>query len=119
MFFAFFRWWYGPGWVNALKATARWAQGVEHAFSIGILITTLFAPWRRIIALPGRSLDAKLRAMLDNLVSRVIGSLVRLFTLVAATIMMVFAVVFGIMMSLTWPLLPIAAVYCIVRGITG
>lgn len=59
---------------------------VAQEFSLTLLLKTLFAPWRRDIAPPGRSLDEILRNLLLNLVSRFIGFLVRFFTILTCLI---------------------------------
>ena len=80
---SFFSWWYGPGLVGLVRAIQRRMQQLADMFSVAILLRTLFSPWRRIITYPGAGLEAHLRAMLDNMVSRVIGLLVRISVLLA------------------------------------
>jgi hypothetical protein len=75
------------------------------------------APWRRIISYPGASLDAKLRAYGDNIVSRAIGFVVRLIVLLTASVISFLAVIFGIVSIIAWPLVPISVVALIIKGI--
>lgn len=119
MIFEMLRWWYGTGWLEATHRINSWTKGVARAFSISLLAKTLFAPWRRIVSGGGRSLDEKMRATMDNVVSRCVGFFVRLGVLVVAGIsaLAVFAV--SVLMVGVWPLLPLLAIYCIVRSITG
>lgn len=119
MFVAFIRWWYGPGWSRALRAVVTWTASVERSFSIGILFTTLFSPWKQIISLPGKSLDAKFRALVDNFVSRVIGFFVRFIVLLTALFLTAVAGVFGLISAIIWPLLPVGVIYFLIRGIIG
>jgi len=86
-------------------------------FSVDVLIKTLFSPWKRIISLPGRSLDEKFRAAIDNLVSRVIGFMVRILVLIAAVIIMIVTLAVGVALAILWPLIPFLAVGLIVWGI--
>jgi hypothetical protein len=119
MIFELLSWWYGPGWKQALHRIFKWATDTERAFSAGLLLRTLFAPWRRIISAGGRSLDAKIRDALDNLVSRLVGACVRSFVLIAAGAAIVGASLFGAFVAIAWPLIPPAIIYCIVRSILG
>jgi hypothetical protein len=119
MIFEMLRWWYVTGWLQAARRIGSWTSAVEHMFSISLLVKTLFAPWRRIMTVGGRGLDAKIHAMLDNLVSRCIGLVIRLFVLMAAGFTMLFALVAGVIMAVVWPFLPLLFVACIVKGITG
>ncbi len=66
-------WWYRQGWMQVAKNAEQRFYKVSHLFSVPILVRTLFAPWRRIVTYPGASMDAKLRAMGDNMVSRVVN----------------------------------------------
>ena len=119
MIFEMLRWWYSTGWLQAAQRVTIWAGRVERVFSIRMLLRTLLAPWRRIISLGGNSFDAKLRAALDNLVSRCVGFVVRIFVLIGASITITLTLIIAAAMVVLWPLLPIVLIYCIVRGIVG
>lgn len=113
----FFRWWYGRGWQLMLIMAGRRLRHLGEAFSVSSLLHTLFAPWRRIISYPGASLDAKLRAMLDNLVSRCIGLVVRVVVLLAAAVVAVVAALVGLIQIVIWPLIPAIVLAAIVMGV--
>ena len=119
MLFEFFLWWYGPGWLSAWKGCFSWVKGVQQAFSVDVLLKTLFSPWKRIISLPGRSIEEKFRAAIDNLVSRVIGFMVRSIVLIVALVMIVATAVAGIALAVLWPLMPLVGVGLIFWGIVG
>jgi len=119
MLFEFVAWWYGPGWLGAWKNSLGWVQKVQLAFSVDVLLKTLFSPWKRIVSLPGRSLDEKFRASVDNLVSRVIGFFVRIIVLIAALAMIAATAVAGIAVAVLWPLLPFIGIGLIFWGILG
>jgi hypothetical protein len=101
-----FSWWFGQGWQQVAKNSGRRLVRVANLFSVPILLRTLWAPWRRIITYPGASIDAKLRAMGDNLVSRFIGFTVRLLVLLTAAIMLIGLCVIGVISIILWPLVP-------------
>lgn len=112
------RWWYGPGWVHAAKRIQTRTANVAQAFSTGTLIKTFFAPWKRI-QYTGKSFDTKMQAMLDNMVSRFIGMIVRFGVLLAACVMITGSFILSVAIVLAWPLIPLGIVYSIFRGITG
>ena len=119
MLFEFFAWWYGPGWLGAFRGAFDWVRAVQAAFSIDILLKTLFSPWKRIVVIGGRSLDAKFHAAIDNLISRVIGFFVRLIVLFAAVIIISLAAIAGLVLAVLWPLLPLISVGLIIWGLIG
>lgn len=119
MIFEMLRWWYSTGWMQAVQRITGWPQAVERLFSLGLLVRTLFAPWKRIISAPGRGLDAKLRASLDNLVSRCIGFVIRVFVIMAALAGMTAAFLSGLIAAVLWPALPLLSIGLLVKGITG
>ena len=77
----------------------------------------MFSPWRRIISYGGRGLEDRLKAVLDNLVSRAIGFVVRLFVLLAAIVTMVVICLLTIIEIIIWPLLPLAIPGCLIAGL--
>ena len=113
------RWWYVTGWLQAVRRIATMTQNTSRTFSMPLLLQTLFAPWRRIVSMPGRSFDAKLRAALDNFVSRCVGFMVRILVLLAAGAATIGSLAAGLALAILWPVLPLAFVYLLVRGITG
>lgn len=119
MLMAFFSWWYGRGWQGVITSLQPRLHNIARNFSVAQLLKTLFAPWRRIITPSGRSLEDKLRAALDNLVSRVIGFIVRLGVLIAACLTFVVVGVLTVIEIIIWPLVPLAIPVCLVLGVIG
>jgi len=119
MAFEFFRWWYTRGWALSLVRLRHKLTGIEQAFSVGILLRTLFAPWRRIITYPGDGISAYFRAMIDNLVSRFIGFVVRVSVLIGAGMTALIFGCFALLACVLWPLLPPLAISALVWSIAG
>jgi len=119
LFGEFFVWWYTRGWYQVVLDLRRRVRSTLNMFSAPILLRTLFAPWRRIVSDPGDDVAAKFKAMGDNLVSRFVGFVVRLFTLLIVFLMLVAVAVFNLILIFLWPLLPLALVVAIIKGIIG
>ncbi|MBI4033616.1 hypothetical protein HY379_01320 [Candidatus Saccharibacteria bacterium] len=119
MFFEFFKWWYGSGWLGAWNNVGGSAKKIQRGFAIGVLLKSLFAPWKQVITIPGRSLDEKFRASIDNLVSRSVGFFVRLLTLTAAAAIISASTIFNLVIAAAWPLLPIALIYSFAKAFIG
>ena len=114
-----FTWWYGPGWLQIVKNFWSRLIKVSHIFSVPILLRTLLAPWRRIITYPGAGLDAKLRALGDNLVSRAIGFNVRMLVLISAGLILLLTAFGGALLIIIWPLVPLLIPVLLLKGIMG
>jgi hypothetical protein len=114
---AFFRWWYGQGWLKLFHDIQKKISNTFKAFSAPILIRTMFAPWRRIVSHPGSGIGNHFQAMIDNLVSRVVGFSVRLLTLVLVAVTVTLLAIVGGVGLILWPLLPVGCVVLIVKGI--
>jgi CBS-domain-containing membrane protein len=117
LFVAFFSWWYGTGWRQVMASFGPRLTGVAEIFSVGQLLRTLFAPWRRIITYPGASLADKWHAWGDNMVSRVIGFVVRIFVIFAALVTIAAIAVLTAIEIVVWPLLPLAIPGCLIAGL--
>jgi len=113
----FFVWWYTGGWARTVQDLRHRCTNTLNLFSLPSLLRTLFAPWRRIIASPQAGLGGRLSAMVDNLLSRCIGFVVRLFTLIAALVMLLFVAVINLILVVIWPLLPLASIALIIRSL--
>lgn len=115
----FFSWWYGQGWRLQAHNMERRLTRTSHLFSAPSLIRTLFAPWRRIITYPGAGIEAHFRAATDNLVSRMVGFVVRIMVLFSAGVILTIVLTASTLELIIWPLLPLAIPAVLVRGIIG
>jgi len=114
---SFFSWWYGAGWQQVIHNFSPRLTKVANAFSVGQLLRTLFAPWRRIITYPGASLAERFRAWGDNVVSRAVGFIVRLLVLLTAFLSLIAVILLTIVEIIVWPLLPPAVVGFVIAGL--
>lgn len=112
----FFRWWYGPGWVQRVRLMGAQVSRWYNYFSVPILLHTLFAPWRQIITRTGKQsgMGAKFNAAIDNMVSRIVGFMVRVSVIVAACVTITFMVLVNIVLFILWPLLPLAPLLLVI-----
>jgi hypothetical protein len=110
-------WWYGAGWQQIMQNVTLKIRSVSRVFSVSILVKTLFAPWRRITAPPGASLDAKMQALRDNLIGRFIGFTVRVSVLISAAIITLIIAAGGALLCVIWPVIPMLALACCIWGI--
>ncbi len=80
-------------------------------FSIGLLLKTLFAPFRQISAdETQQEAGGKMNMFLDKLISRVIGFVMRTFMIVAGTITLIIKSVLALVQIVAWPLMPVMPV---------
>lgn len=101
-------WWYGPGWKGRLVYFRQHLQATASFFSIGQLFSTLFSPFRQISA--GRSsgsFSQVLRGMADQLISRVIGAIVRFFTIIFGVIALILQSLYEGVILAFWLILPV------------
>lgn len=103
-------WWYSDGWINRLHMMKDRLKSLADFFSIGLLISTLFSPFRQISAdVEAISISDHVRAFFDKLLSRIIGSIVRIFMVIFGIIAILFQLIFDAIILISWlvvPLLP-------------
>lgn len=114
-------WWYGRGWLSQWKRVAHQFTLTLEFFSVGQLFSTLFAPFRQISASGGSdgTFGGALRAFVDQLISRIIGSVVRLFTIIFGLIVIVLQALYQAIIMIAWwflPVLPIAGLILLAIG---
>jgi len=90
------------GWKNFLKF------GINY-FSIPLLVKTLFSPWHRYAwAYPrGFDIGKYLEVFISNLISRILGAIMRIFLIIAGILVEVFIIFAGIILFIGWLTLPI------------
>ena len=105
-------WWYGRGWLGQWRRVSdRWRTTVQF-FSIGQLFATLFSPFRQISANSTSNPNpiVALRAVFDQLISRVVGAFVRMFTIFAGMVVITLQVLYESFVMVLWLLLPLLPV---------
>lgn len=117
---ALLSWWYSAGVIRMLHTIQTKFAGLLDYFSIDLLVRTLFAPFRQISAgSVNGPIGLQLRAFLDQLISRLIGGIVRSIVIVIGCIAVLLqAVVSGafVVLWFTMPLLPIVGLVMMMVG---
>lgn len=102
------QWWYGRGWIGQLTQAKERLLATLNFFSIDQLLLTLFAPFRQISAGSVRgSASVVMRAFFDKTISRVIGAIVRLFTILFGAVVLVIQAVVEGAIIVFWLLIPL------------
>lgn len=115
-------WWYGPGWRERISMMREHVDSIMDYFSIGLLLKTLFSPFRQISA--GKvngPLAVQMRAFADRLISRVIGGIIRSVMVIVGILAIVLTSVIGCIGLVVWalvPLLPIAGIVLLLMSWT-
>lgn len=101
-------WWYGAGWKQRVVMLREQLAATLDYFSIGLLARTLFSPFRQISAekIDG-SLEARMRAFADRLISRCIGAIVRSVVIIVGIVTITLYVVIGTLTLIVWALTPL------------
>lgn len=115
-----FSWWYFDGYkLFASKLWTKLGDTVD-LFSIGSLLKTLFAPYRQISAnASGVSIDDKIMAFFDRLVSRMVGGVARLGIILAGILVILIQFIAMILSLIAWPLLPMLPILFIMLFVSG
>ena len=99
-------------WKNCLKFNLNY-------WSVVILIKTFFTHWRRYRFNYGKGFDFKryFEVFTFNLMSRVLGAVLRSFLIVAGLLTEIFIIIAGLMVFLFWLFLPILIILGLWFGI--
>lgn len=121
LFISWARWWYGAGWQKQLGAVQERLLRDADFFSFEQNIRELFQPFKQIDADKPRagSVDLMLRAMFDNLFSRVFGAIIRSSLIVSGIIAMILESTVGVLRLIAWPVLPVFPFIATYLGVVG
>jgi hypothetical protein len=114
------RWWYSDGWLQRARLVTLRLDGTVDYFSIDLLLTTLFSPFRQISS--GKvdgPLGVQLRALVDKLFSRLIGAFVRSIILLIGGIVIGLQGLLGIVILIGWALVPMIPIIGVVFAVMG
>lgn len=101
-----------------VRASRGYLRQTYHKFSIPLLVRTIFAPWRRDSeSTRGLSLPQILRVAVDNLLSRIIGAVIRTGTLVVGGAIWFAQVCIFVGIVIVWYGLPLIGIVALGYGI--
>lgn len=91
---------------------------IANFFSIGYLLKTLFYPWKRDVKyIINPTLADQFKMMLDNLISRFMGFIMRFFTIFAGLILIIISFFVFLIAFIVWYLLPEIILVLLYEGI--
>jgi len=112
---AFFVWWLAITPKKIMVICGRTIKKFFDFFSIDLLAKTLFLPWKRDeIDTSNMALQDKFRVWIMNLVSRLVGLVVRLITISLGFATITLTAISGVLVSIVFMLLPLLGVGLIV-----
>jgi hypothetical protein len=107
MFVGFLTWWYSDGLTARINDISERFARVADFFSVGLLAKTLFSPFRQLSTGAVRgSLEVQLRALIDNVLGRLIGAFVRSAMIIFAFFASLGVLIYGIGVIIAWLILP-------------
>ena len=109
-----FQCWYGDGLLRYIRQSFLGVLRTADFFSVGLLLQTLFNPFRQISAAPvGGAMSVQLSAFFDKLFSRAVGTVVRSGVIIVGILMIALRflwMILGIFLWLTLPIFPIISI---------
>lgn len=114
----FVLWWYDDVSAHLFTYLRKYFLYLADLFSVEICLKTLFAVWRRDeISYDALSIHERFEAWSLNLVSRFIGFLVKIFTLITYIVVSVIFLIIALVIILVWFLYPVIALSLIIYGL--
>jgi len=110
---AYFNWYYSDGLRSFLIIFKRYIKFFWYFFSVGFLIKNLLTPWKRDIKFANwRGLHPILflQKILENGISRIIGGIIRVATIIIGLVFMAVFIVLGLYILILWLILPLALI---------
>ncbi|MGE5327723.1 MAG: hypothetical protein ACM3KH_00125 [Thiobacillus sp.] len=114
-------WWYGDGFRYRIKIIKDRLSASADFFSIGLLINTLFNPFRQISAgrVEAGTLGDRFRGWLDRVISRFIGAFMRSIMILIGLVTMTLQGIFGAVVLVFWLVAPIMPAACLIAMVIG
>ncbi len=115
------KWWYKEGWLwlwrGVIIERSRW---LNEAFSISALVRTWMSPFKQTYSSAKQgSIDLRVRAIVDNFVSRLVGTLLRTVIIFVGLLGIGVTLIFGLVSILIWPFIPLAPIFAVILFVSG
>jgi len=115
----FLRWWYGEAIRRIFVYFKAFYITIWDFFSVSIIARTFFDPWKRDIstAMPGSMIEERIRMWVMNLVSRIIGIIIKTITLGFYVISFFVLTALEIVIIFLWIFMPAIVLLLVLFGL--
>jgi hypothetical protein len=115
----YFLWHYSRAWLEMIHVWKNFVWYTIHFFSLPHLITSWFAPWKRMVEGRGDvwNLEDLAGYVIVGLLSRIVGGLVRTVMIAIGTTALCFTVIAGALTVALWVVAPVLIVVMLISGI--
>lgn len=113
-------WHYSRSLRDYVRVATDFLWFLFHFFSLGILIRTLFSPWRRMGERYKGAFDpgALIATFIVNTLMRIVGFVIRMGVIIVGVITLILIVPLLVLLFFIWLALPIISVFLVVWSIT-
>lgn len=117
----YLRWHYSTAYRDLTRIWANYLWFVAHFFSLGILLKTLLAPYKRMKEKNTKGLDLEAigEVIAVNTVMRLVGLVLRSVVLVIGFVVLGVVLALGIIAYVVWTLFPFVLVALLLVSIFG
>lgn len=116
----FARWYYTTAVVDGVYAAGNYSWNILRIFSVRALLRTLFTPYRRIhdeAPSPFIDFSGFMEALAGNILTRIIGFLIRVCVLVFAFLSFFSVLFLSALFLSAWVVLPFFAPYLFIQSL--
>jgi hypothetical protein len=115
---AFSGWWFFDLPKKIIFISTSYIKKLLRFFSIGVLLKTLFSPWKRdVIDTRGMALGNRFQVWTMNLVSRFIGFLIKFVTILVGLFFIILVIVACVLFLIIMLLMPLFIILVIVLSL--
>lgn len=111
-------WHYSRAYLQFFHVWTNLMWFVVRFFSLTELLGSLFSPWKRMVEERKKAWDVEefFSSLVINILSRIIGAMVRIIVLSLGTIVLTVVFVGGLVVYLVWTVAPALIVFLIILG---
>ncbi len=117
----YLRWHYGMAYRDLTRVWLNYLWFVAHFFSLGILLRTLFAPYKRMKEKNEKGLDFQAigEMIAVNTVMRLVGFLLRIIVLTIGLAVLSVVLVLGLILYPIWTIMPVLLIALLLISVLG
>ncbi len=119
IFPGYFLWHYTTAFKNITHVWLNMLWFMNRLFSVPLLLRTLFSPWKRMTEdeKVGFNLERWAENVVANIMSRIVGAIVRLPIILLGIFALISTSIFGLLFYIFWVLAPVVVVALFLTGL--